>query len=162
MDFALAGGGAGGQGASVKGVAHGDDFVASRLMAPEAGQLDHRFIGFGSRVAEEALTAQREVGEPLRQQCLIDVVEEVGAVVERGHLIADRLDHLGVGMADTLHGNTGGKVDIGHAIGIPDTATRATHQRNRRRIGWHHILVKQSGNIVILAHRQQSPFLHPF
>jgi hypothetical protein len=69
-------------------------------LAALAGQLERALDRLGARVAEEYATAERQVGEPLGEPHPGLRVEEVAHVHEPPGLLAHRLDHARVAVAE--------------------------------------------------------------
>jgi hypothetical protein len=116
----LAGGGHGGEGAPVEGIAHGDNFVAAVGRAPLAGELEEGLVGLGAGVAEEDLAAEGEVRELAGEPGLDLVVEEVGDVHQGGGLLLDGGDDGGVAVAGVADGDAGHEVEVFASGVVPD------------------------------------------
>ncbi len=66
-----------------------------------------------ARIAEENLVGERDLDEPLGKLLLPGDPVEVGGMPELARLLGQRRDKPGVGMAEHIDGNPGGKVEKG-------------------------------------------------
>ena len=46
---------------TMKGVLHANDLILALLVPPQPSQFDHAFVGFGTRIREEALSLKRDL-----------------------------------------------------------------------------------------------------
>src|SRR6266700_4602686 len=108
-----------------------DDRTGWALVA--AGQLERCLVGLGAGVGEEHPAVVAEQPEqPFGQDDLGLVQEQVGGVRDRTHLAGHRLGERGVGVAERADRDAGDEVGVGVAVGVPDPAALAAHQRDRR------------------------------
>ena len=118
--FRGSGGREGRERAAVERAFEGDDAVAFRLAVRPvilAGDLDAELVRLGAGIIEKD-----EVGEGRRAQALgeplaLGNAEQVGDVPQLLRLRGDRLDELRVGMAERIHGDAAGEVEIALAVG---------------------------------------------
>lgn len=156
----LAGGGHRGEGASVEGIAHGDDAELALGGAPFAGEFEEAFVGFGAGIAEEDLAAETGDFGDFRGEAGLDFVdEEVGAVHEAGGLVADGGDDVRVAVAGVADGDAGHAVEVFLAGFIPEAAVLAADHDGAGLVGGHDeagVEVRGGGGGVI--HWLESPF----
>ena len=118
--FLVAGGGDGRERAAVEGAFEGDDAVALRLAVRRlvfARHLDRAFDGFGAGVLEEHGVGEAQGAQPVGQPLAFRDAVEIGDVPELLRLLGERLDHVGMRMAEGVDRNAGGKVEIALARG---------------------------------------------
>jgi hypothetical protein len=82
-------------------------------------QLDCALVRFGARVAEEGLAAQARLAKPLGELHPRLTSEQVGDVHQRAGLLANRLDHGRMAMAERADRDPGQEVQIAASLGIP-------------------------------------------
>ncbi len=92
------------------------------IKAVLAGQLDGRFIGLCTRIAEKDPLTERVLTQQLGQLNLGRNMVVVGAVDQGGSLILYRLDHLGMAVAKVVDGDTRQKVKVCLAVDIGQPA----------------------------------------
>ena len=122
-------------------------------MAPEAREFDQAFIRLGAGVAKENLSRRAKAGafgQSLREARLVLVIVEVRDVDELASLLADRLGHARMAMAQSDDCDAAEKIEIVLAVGVPDAGTLATHQRNARRVGVHDELFVQRNDVGVV------------
>ena len=113
-------------GASVEGFVEADE---ARPSVVEGGQLQRVLVGFGAAVDEEQLVVV--VAARLAQafgQLLLQLVDDrVGVEAQGGHLFADHLHVVRVGMADGDDGMAAIEVEVFSALFVPYVAAFAPH-----------------------------------
>ena len=95
------------------------------------GQLDRRLVGLGAAVAEEALAAERPLGECLGERSLGFHVPGIGHVDQLPDLVANRLDDPGRAMAEQVAAPAREEVEVAVPFGIPDPRAFAPDQTDR-------------------------------
>ena len=120
VEGVLAGGGQGGQGPAVEAVHQGDDLVPALAVVVKAvfpGCLDGALVGLGPRIAEEHLAHAGAAAQPLGQLGAGSGVVEVGGVLELVGLLGNRLGPVQVAVAQAVHPDAAGEVQIILALG---------------------------------------------
>ena len=141
-------------------VLHRNDLVLALFVPPQTREFHQPFVCFGSGIAEEAFSMERNTGQPFRQFRLVLVEEHIRHVDQRSRLVSDGLNHMRVTMSDIAHRNARHKIKVHFPIGVPYLRPFPLDQDKALGIGLHHILVVQCNNIFFLTHRSQSPCLH--
>ncbi len=107
-------------GPPMEGPDEGDELLA--LGAPPPGQLHRRLDRLGPGVAEEDLlgvVAREHLAEALHEVALdLVIVIGPGEMHHLRGLVLDRLDHLGMAMADVQDRHPGGEIDEGVAVDV--------------------------------------------
>jgi hypothetical protein len=96
-----------------------DDLVALGLAVHElilADQLDAALDGFRTRVAEEHRLGERHLGQPLGQLLAVADAVEVGGMPQLLALFGQCLDQGRMAVAERVHGDAGGKVQVTSAV----------------------------------------------
>ena len=118
--FLLTAGGERRQRAAVKRTFEGDDAIALRPSARRlilAGGLDRTFAGFRPGIAEKDHVGEARGAQPLGGPFVLGNVIEVGDVPELFGLVLQRLDQVRMRMAQRIHRDPGGKVEVALTIG---------------------------------------------
>src|SRR4029077_1323237 len=118
--------------AAVEAAVRGDDDRAGGALVA-ADQLERRLVGLGGRVGEEPPAVggqQRE--EAFGEGYLALVEEQVGGVGDGAYLAGHRLRERRVSVAERADRDAADEVGVLPAIGVPDPAALAAHQRQRR------------------------------
>ena len=107
------------------------------VIAPR--QLDGALAGFRARIAEEHLVGERHLAQPLRQPLLSGDAIEVGGVPHLVGLLGQRIDQLGMRVAQRIDGNAAGEIQIAIAVGgdQPGAFAALEHEVGAR-VGGHH------------------------
>ena len=116
-----------GQGcASVEGLGEADDACPPVV---EGGQLQRILVGFRAAVDEEQLivVVAARLAQPFGQLHLQFVDDRVGVEAQHGHLLADHLHIVRMGMADGDDGMAAVEVEVLGALVVPDVAAFAPH-----------------------------------
>jgi len=116
----------------MEGLFHGDNAIPvglPLLFKVPPGQLDGRLIGFGP-----AITEKNPIGEAVSDQSgsqfhLRLSIIQVGNVNQRVGLGAEDFGDSRVGMSQAAHGDSGYKIEILPAFGIPETIPLALIQK---------------------------------
>lgn len=127
----LAGGGQGGHGAAVEAVGQGDDVGAAGAVTVKAGlprQLDGAFVGFGAAVSEKNGVKGGDGAKPVGQANGRQGVIKVGGVLQLAGLLADRLDPVGIAVAQGVDADAGAEIQIGLAVDVGGQAAAALDQ----------------------------------
>ena len=82
-----------------------------------AHRLDRALAGLGAGVAEEHGIGEAVGDQPLGQTLLLRDLVEVGDVPELAALLDQRLDQMGMAVAQRRDGDAAGEVEIAVAIG---------------------------------------------
>ena len=107
------------QQAAVERRLEADDLVALGLAVHElilADQLDAALDRLGARVAEEHRVGERILDQPLGQLLAVADAEQVRGVPELAALLGQSLDQSGMAVAQRVHGDAGGKVQVTSAV----------------------------------------------
>src|SRR5690606_35400511 len=118
---------------SVEAVLGRPDVGPAGALAVLGRQLVGGLVGLGAGVGEEhpgGLAEQAD--QPLGQQHLGLVQEQVARVRERRHLLGDGLDQRRVGVAERDDRDAGDEVEVLAAVGVPHAHALAPGQRHRR------------------------------
>ena len=117
-------GGAGGsqrrQRAAVEGAFEGDDAIALGMALGGvifARDLDGAFHRLGAGIAEEHEVGKALFAQPRRELLAVRALEQVRHVPELRRLLLQRLDQMRMRVAERIHRNAGGEVEIALAIG---------------------------------------------
>jgi len=118
----------------VESLLHDDDdrAVDAVLVAEEARQLDCRFVGFATGVAEENLLHAGKRGQPVGQLLLLRNAVDVRRVQNARRLRGDRGDQRRVVVPERRNGNPGQGVEVALAFGIGDPAPVAMAEGDRK------------------------------
>ncbi len=81
-----------------------------------ADQLDAALDGLRAGVAEEHRVGERVLDQPLGQLLAVADPEQVRRVPELGALLGQGLDQVGMAVAQRVHGDTGGEVQVTSAV----------------------------------------------
>ena len=100
---------------------------APRVPGPLAGDLDGRLVRLGAAVAEEDLAAVGQPRESLGQPGLRLGVEQVRAVDQPAHLLAHRLDHPRMAVAEVVDRQPGDEVQVAAAVAPDQLGALARH-----------------------------------
>ena len=77
---------------------------------------------------------------------------------ERGRLLLNRGGDARMAMPEVAYGNSGGEVEIFAPVGIPEARAGASHEKNLRCVGGHHILpVPFDGRLIQIFHDRSTP-----
>ncbi len=131
LHLVLGGGGEGGQGAAMKPVVGGDDFITVALLAfmhGFAGKLDGRLIGFGTAVAEKHLFGEAGFGQCLGHLFLQGNAVKIAGMDQLSHLFADGGHDLGVAMSKVVDADAREKIQIGLSLIVPQGDPFTTHE----------------------------------
>ncbi len=118
--FCLPAGRDGRQRAAVEGALEGDQPVALRDALgemPAARRLDGAFERLGAGVREEHAVRERILDQPPAQRLLPRDLVEVGDVPQLAGLLGERLDQMRMGMAERVHRDPRGEVEILRPVG---------------------------------------------
>ncbi|MGY3078661.1 hypothetical protein ACVWZZ_005069 [Bradyrhizobium sp. LM6.10] len=108
------------QRAAVERAFEGDDAVTFRMPLGEvmmADQLDHALQRLGAGIAEEHEVRKTLMAEAVGELLAIRALEQVRHVPELRGLLLQRFDQRGMGMAERVHRDTRGEIEIALAIG---------------------------------------------
>ena len=113
--FLLTARGDGGEGAPVEGALEGQDAIAlgvtvNPLASPR--HLDRRLIRLGPGIGEEDKVGESGVDEAPGKSLALGILVEVGDVPEFRPLPRQRLDEMGMRMADRGDGDSGAEIEI--------------------------------------------------
>ena len=113
-------------GTSVEGLVEADE---ARPSVVEGGQFQRVLVGFGAAVDEEQLivVVAADLAQAFGQLLLQLVDDRVGVEAQRGHLLADHLHVVRVGMADGDDGVAAIEVKVFSALFVPYVAAFAPH-----------------------------------
>ncbi len=78
--------------------------------------LDGAFQRFGARIGEKHLVGEGRLRQPTAEALLAGHLIEVGQVPDLVGLILQRSDEMGMRMAQRIHGDAGGEIEISLAI----------------------------------------------
>jgi len=151
LDFFLRRGAHGAEGAPVKGILGGEDFVVLTLHPAGAGhavkarQFEQSFVGLRAAVAEEHSAGTRITDQLAGQLSLPGGAEEIAGVRQAGGLSADCRHPGGVAVAQGVDGNSRGEIQIGLAGVIPDFRASAPGQGQSRSV-----IVLQDVSVILL------------
>ncbi len=111
----------------MEGLLHDDNgwLINALLMPIQARQLDRRFIGFASRIAEKHLVHFGDVGQMVGGFFRFADAIQVGGVDQAAHLFAERLDQARVIMSQRIDSDAGHPVKIGLALLVKQAAALA-------------------------------------
>ena len=117
--FWIAAGGDRRERAAVKGALKADDPIPFRMAADEliaARGLDRAFHRLGAGIGEEHQIGKACCGKPRAKPFRLRNLEKIGDVPELLALLGQRLDEMGMGMADADDGNAGAEIEIFLAV----------------------------------------------
>ena len=117
--FLLAAGGDRRQRAAVEGALEGDDAVALRLavdVVVAARRLDGAFQRLGAGIGEEHLVGEGGVRQPFTEPRLPRDLVEIGDMPQFGCLLGERGDQVRMAMAERIHGDAAGEIEISLAL----------------------------------------------
>ena len=144
LHFFLASGGNAREGAAVKGIERGDDFVTAFVVAEFARKFEQSFVGLHAAVAEETLAGTDERGQLLREPALRPVIIKIGSMDELARLLDERLGDGRRRMTERADGNPAAEVEVAFARDVPHLAARAVAQHEvEAAVGRHDVLLKQ-------------------
>jgi len=109
-------------GSSVKGILEGDDAVTLRLVfriEPASSELQHRFVGFGARVAEEGAIHARALTKLVGESNVLRIEEVVRHVHQSPGLRRDRVDQARMRVTQRAHGHARTKVQVPSSFSVP-------------------------------------------
>lgn len=118
LDFLLWRGGHAAEGTSVEGIVGTDNLVAAPFFAVaeassvQASELDQRFVGFGTAIAEEDFSGVGALDESVCEFCLAGDSVEIAAMDELCCLILYCLYPFRVGVSERGDGYTGAEIKI--------------------------------------------------
>src|SRR5579863_1335907 len=92
--------------------------LAACAMSCQPRQLNGAFDRFGPAIGEESALQSREAAQPLCEQSLIFVVIKIREVNGVGRLLADSLKDSGVGVAQSVHTQTGNEIQVAFAVEV--------------------------------------------
>ena len=118
--FGGAGRGERAQGAAVEGALEGDDAIALGMALGEliaAHDLDHAFHRFRAGIAEEHEVGKALLAKPRGKLLAIRALEQVRHVPEPGGLFLQRRNQMRMAVAQRIHRDPRGEVEIALAIG---------------------------------------------
>jgi hypothetical protein len=110
----LAAGGYGSESPPVKGAFEGDEAVALRrsLLEMIAARDFHRaFDRLGAGIGEEHIVGEGLLAEPRREPFLSRDAMQIGHMPQFFRLLLERLDEMGMGVAERGHRDTRGEVE---------------------------------------------------
>ena len=90
-----------------------------------ARQLDRAFHRLRAGIAEEHEVGEALLAQPRGEPLAVRALEQVRHVPELGRLLLQRLDQLRVRVAERIHRDTRGEVEIAIAIGGDEPAALA-------------------------------------
>jgi hypothetical protein len=103
-----------------------------------ADELDRTLVGLGARVAEERLAAEARAAEPLRELHSALGQVEVRRVGEHADLLANRLDHRRMTVADRADRDAGEEIEVFLAVRVPEPRPLAADELDGcPRVGLH-------------------------
>src|SRR5581483_1958502 len=117
--FGRAGRGERRQRAAVEGAFEGDDAVAFGMALGGmmlARHLDHAFHRLRAGIAEEDVVGKALLAQPGGELFAVGAPEQVRHVPELGRLLLQRLDEMRMGMAQRVHRDARGEIEIALAI----------------------------------------------
>ncbi len=106
-------------GAAVEGIVAGDDAIAlglADLVEILAHDLDAAFHRLGARVGEEHRVGEGRIDQPLGQTLLTGDAEHVRGVPQLLALTDQRIDQMGMGVAERGHRDSRGEIEIALAL----------------------------------------------
>ena len=118
--FGGAGGGERAQRAAMERALEGDDAIALGMALGEviaAHDLDHAFHRFRAGIAEEHQVGKALLAQPRGELLAIRALEQVRHVPELGRLLLQRRDQMRMAVAQRIHRDARGEVEIALAIG---------------------------------------------
>ena len=127
VEHLLAGGGQGGQGAAVEAVHQADDLIAALAVgvaAVLAGRLHGAFVGLGTGVGKEHLVKAGALAQGLAG---VGVVQ-VGGMLQLARLLAHGGHPVRVAVAQAVHADAAGEIQIFLAVKIGDMQPAALLQ----------------------------------
>ena len=135
-----------GQGAAVKRTADGDDPPAAGGAGSAvilADQLDAAFPGFDTGIAEEHRVGETVRHQPFGQPLLIGDAVEVGDMPQHASLPGQRIDQMGMAVAEAVHRDAGREIQISSPVGGEEERALAPLERDigpriGRHNGWDH------------------------
>ena len=139
-------------GTPVKAVLERDDrrfIVTVALSCYLAGELDRAFDGLGARVAQEYPVGEAGFDQQLGQLDAGLAPVQIGNVGQARGLFGDHRADLRIGMAECVDGDTGSKIEIAVAFGVPhlDSAAVLEHKR-RAPIGANHVALAVADQLL--------------
>ena len=121
--------------APVEAALHHHELAARAALA---GELERALDRLGAGVAQEHAAAEREVGEPLGEAHAGLGVEEVAHVHQPPGLVAHRLHHARVAVAELRHRDAREEVEVLVALVVPEPRALAAHELDGvARVGVH-------------------------
>ena len=118
---------------AVEGVVEGDKleaFFAARVLVVGTRGLDRAFDRFGARIREEHGVRECEIDQPLGQPLTLRAAVKVRDMHQRGRLLLDRADQVGMRMAEQVDRYTGGEIEIARAVLGDQVAVISAHRPN--------------------------------
>ena len=126
--FLVAGGGERRERAPMEGAVEGDDAALLRLAGDGlifARHLDRAFHRFGAGIREKHGVGEARIGEPLRQPLGFGNAEEVRDVPNLLRLLGERLHQDRMRVAERVHGDAAGKIEVALAVGAEQPSALA-------------------------------------
>ena len=122
-----------GERAAMPGLLHDNDLriVDAALMTVQTCNLDGTFVGLGTGIAEERVIHARQFAQLLRQRGLLRHLNQIGGVDDFAGLLGDGFDEPGVRMTESGYGDTGERVEITLAVGIPEPGALTARKGDR-------------------------------
>lgn len=164
MEAVLAGGGKGGQGPAVKGIAQAQDPEPPLSVFVEAvfpGQLDGAFVGLRARIAEENPPHAGRPAQLVGKGRLDGAVVQIGDVLEPGSLLRHRRHPSGIAVAQGIDPDAAAEIDIFLPVHIHgDSAAPAFQGHGKAPVGGHQRAVMQ--RLYLLVSHAGSFFLRGY
>ncbi|MGY3619029.1 hypothetical protein ACVJGD_005225 [Bradyrhizobium sp. USDA 10063] len=113
---------------AVEGAVEGDDAIAFRAPLREvivAHELDHALHRFSAGIAEEHEVRKTLLAQPRGQLLAVRALEQVRHVPELCRLFLQRLHQMRMGVAERVHRDAGGEIEIALALGRDQPAAFA-------------------------------------
>ena len=131
VEHLLTGGSQGGQGAAVEAVHQADDLIAALAVGVEAvlaGRLHGAFVGLCAGVGKEHLVKAGALAQGFGQLAAGVGVVQVGGVLQSARLLAHSGHPVRVAVAQAVHADAAGEIQIFLAVKIGDVHPFALFQ----------------------------------
>ncbi|KAG5722746.1 hypothetical protein E4T56_gene15908, partial [Termitomyces sp. T112] len=119
------------QGPPMKGLLESDQFIfveIADMLVIGARGLDRAFHRFSARIGEEHRVGKGQFDQPLGHAFLMRAAVQVRDMHQRRGLLLDRADQPFMAVAQQVHGDPGGKVEISAAILANQMAMLTAHR----------------------------------